>query len=265
MTTKSVQRYRYFLCTLSQTFDYIELLSIPSTIIEVEQMNLWVFIILSYGLVCEGFQLPRSSRRWHPLFSQRPGEIDADFTYNKPTAPVGAAGDTTTTPTDDDDVFGAEFKVPAGLNDENDATYWRGKTMYKKINPEKRQQVMKGYDNLRITFLFDNLFVSAIGLALVWSLGTYKDAFSYGIGALLGTGYAALLSRYVENLGGGGGGASGGAARFAPVLLLILLYAKNKTYISIIPELLGFFSFQVASLLQIFNEDAYGEDSSRDS
>ena len=222
-------------------------------------MKLLVVILLSYGLICEGFQLPRSSRRWHPLFSQRPGEIDTEFTYPKPTG-AGAAGDAAATAAGDD-VFGAEFKARTGLEEaEGDATYWRGKTMYKKIAPEKREKVMKGYNNLRITFLLDNLFISAIGLALVWSFGTYKDAFSYGIGALLGTGYAALLGRYVENLGGGGG-ASGGAARFAPVLLLILLYAKNKTYISIIPELLGFFSFQVASLLQIFNEDAYGEES----
>jgi hypothetical protein len=43
------------------------------------------------------------------------------------------------------------------------------------------------------------------------------------------------------------------------VVLLILLYSKNKEYISIVPEILGFFTFQVASLLQIFNQDAYGE------
>lgn len=158
-----------------------------------------------------------------------------------------------------DDIFGAEFALsPKGP--EQEKTYWRGNQQYTEITPEKRGKVMKGYNNLRITFLLDNLFISALGLCLLWSFGTYKDAFSYGVGALLGTGYAALLARYVESLGSkSGGGAGGGAARFAPVVLLILLYSKNKDYISIVPEILGFFTFQVSSLLQIFNEDAYGE------
>ena len=157
-----------------------------------------------------------------------------------------------------DDIFGAEFKAA-----EKERTYWKGNQQYTEISPEKRGKVMKGYDNLRITFLLDNLFISALGLCLLWSFGTSKDAFSYGVGSLLGLGYAALLARYVESLGSkSGGGAGGGAARFAPVVLLILLYSKNKQYISIVPEILGFFTFQVASLLQIFNEDAYGESES---
>ena len=158
-----------------------------------------------------------------------------------------------------DDIFGSEFTLPP-KSPEEEKTYWRGNQQYTEISPEKRGKVMRGYNNLRITFLLDNLFISALGLCLLWSFGTYKDAFSYGVGSFLGTGYAALLARYVESLGSkSGGGAGGGAARFAPVVLLILLYSKNKEYISIVPEILGFFTFQVSSLLQIFNEDAYGE------
>jgi hypothetical protein len=152
-----------------------------------------------------------------------------------------------------DEIFGSEFKAI-------DSAAPAEEIQYTEISPEKRGKIMKGYDNLRITFLLDNLFISVLGLCLLWSFGTYKDAFSYGVGSLLGLGYAALLARYVESLGSkSGGGAGGGAARFAPVVLLILLYSKNKEFISIVPEILGFFTFQVASLLQIFNEDAYGE------
>ena len=159
-----------------------------------------------------------------------------------------------------DEIFGSEFKAVDSAAPAEEKTYWRGNIQYTEISPEKRGEIMKGYDNLRITFLLDNLFISVLGLCLLWSFGTYKDAFSYGVGSLLGLGYAALLARYVESLGSkSGGGAGGGAARFAPVVLLILLYSKNKEFISIVPEILGFFTFQVASLLQIFNEDAYGE------
>lgn len=162
--------------------------------------------------------------------------------------------------TTNDEIFGSEFSDGNKGKSEEEKTYWRGNIQYTEISPEKRGKVMKGYDNLRITFLLDNLFISALGLCLLWSFGTYKDAFSYGVGSFLGLGYAALLARYVESLGSKqGGGAGGGAARFAPVVLLILLYSKNKEYISIVPEILGFFTFQVASLLQIFNQDAYGE------
>jgi hypothetical protein len=160
-----------------------------------------------------------------------------------------------------DDIFGSEFK-PVD-QDEKDNTYWRGNRQYTVLSPKGREKAMDGYNNLRLTFLLDNLFISALGLCLIWGFGTFKDSFSYGIGSALGLGYATLLSRYVESLGEGGGGGGGGAARFAPVLLLILLYSKNKEYISIIPEILGFFTFQIASLLQIFNEDAYGEESEK--
>jgi hypothetical protein len=79
---------------------------------------------------------------------------------------------------------------------------------------------------------------------------------------MLGLMYAALLGRYVESIGsdgrsGGGGGA--GSARFAPVILLIAIYGKNKETVSIIPELLGFFGYQLGSFLQIFNENLYGD------
>ena len=204
--------------------------------------------------------VPNSMRRRH--VATRPGDIDADFTNTQqPTEKIPAPPSPTTTAVSDE-VFGAEFRVPVKGQEEEEKVYYRGKTKYKIIAPEKREKIMEGYDNLRITFLLDNLFVASIGLCLVWSFGTFKDAFSYGVGSLLGTGYAALLARYVENLGSNGQGGvtgGGGGARFAPVVLLILLYAKNKEVISIIPELLGFFTFQIASLLQIFNDDPYRE------
>ena len=38
-----------------------------------------------------------------------------------------------------------------------------------------------------MSLLGDSIFVSLIGLCLVWCCGTYKDATSYGIGAILGS------------------------------------------------------------------------------
>ena len=89
--------------------------------------------------------------------------------------------------------------------------------------------------------------------------GTFKDSYSYLVGALLGIVYLNLLGKYVESVGSTSpsGGLRGGAARYLPVILLILLYGKFRTVFSIIPELVGFFSFQVGSFFQVFNENLY--------
>lgn len=171
-----------------------------------------------------------------------------------------------------DEIFGSEFvtvntKIVDPLasnlipqNDDNTITFRKGERIVypKPLPPQKRDEVMEGFQNARVTFLLDSIFVSVIGLCLTWYFGSFKDSYSYGIGSVLGLAYAALLGRYVESLNTGEGSA-GGSARFAPVILLIALYGKNKETISIIPELLGFFSYQVASFLQIFNEDLYKE------
>lgn len=136
--------------------------------------------------------------------------------------------------------------------------YWKGKP-YRQIQSKDRGRVMKGYDQLRSTFLLDSIFVCCLGLSATWYFGTLKDVTSFGIGSVLGLAYAVLLGRYVESVGGKGGGGAG-AARFAPVILLVALYGKYRTQISIIPELLGFFCYQAASLLQIWNESAYQEE-----
>jgi hypothetical protein len=219
----------------------------------------WTKLSETSSLQVPGFKYRTSCRR--PFFESPLSHISQE--NNRVSSPHSINRLLQSSPTDDtinDDIFGAEFSNGNTVKAEEEKTYWRGNIQYTVISPEKRVKVMKEFDNLRITFLLDNLFISALGLCLLWSFGTFKDAFSYGVGSFLGLGYAALLARYVESIGNKqGGGAGGGAARFAPVVLLILLYSKNKEYISIVPEILGFFTFQVASLLQIFNQDAYGE------
>lgn len=171
-----------------------------------------------------------------------------------------------------DTIFGSEFvsvntqivkpSIQSSSQEEQDVTiaFKKGERIVypKRLPTEKRNEIMKGFQNAKVTFLVDSIFVSIIGLCLTWYFGTFKDSYSYGIGSVLGLAYAVLLGRYVEGLNTAEGSA-GGSARFAPVILLIALYGKNRDTISILPELLGFFSYQVGSFLQIFNEDLYGE------
>jgi hypothetical protein len=101
-----------------------------------------------------------------------------------------------------------------------------------------------------------------LGFSVIWFIGGLKDSYSYLLGTVLGLAYALLLGNFVESIGEGaiqGGGGRGGALRFVPVLLMVLVYGKFKTTFSLLPELLGFFSYQAGSLLQAFNRDLYPE------
>lgn len=98
-----------------------------------------------------------------------------------------------------------------------------------------------------------------IGLCGFWYFGSFKDSYSYLVGAFLGLLYAGLLGNYVETLGSQEG-SRGGSLRYLPVIVLILLYGKYRSTFSIIPEIVGFFSYQIGSLFQIFNEGLYDDE-----
>lgn len=161
------------------------------------------------------------------------------------------------------DVFESQFKATKTKDEVyGSSQYWKGKP-YNKLTVGKtdRNVAMKDFDKARVSFLKDSIFVISIGFSIVWAFGTLKDVRSYGFGSILGLMYSLLLGRYVENLGSEGG-SGGGSARFAPVILLIATYGKFKSELNLVPELLGFFSYQVSSFLQAFNDDLYKDEDS---
>jgi hypothetical protein len=143
-----------------------------------------------------------------------------------------------------DDDFGSDFIFVEKVNAEAEA----------------RRKSMQQFQSLRETFMWDSIFACFLGVSIVWYFGALKDVYSYCFGSILGLSYAFLMSKYVETLGPNGaqrGGSGGGSLRFVPVILLIVVFGKYKDSISLLPELLGFFTYKVSSVLQIFNEDAY--------
>ena len=64
----------------------------------------------------------------------------------------------------------------------------------------------KPYAERKLQLLIDNLWISTLGLALVWAFGSYEASLSYGLGAMLGFGYITLLGRFVEAMGTSGPG-----------------------------------------------------------
>lgn len=166
---------------------------------------------------------------------------------------------------DFDSVIEAQFSYDAVTPDmfdyKGEYTDYKGRK-FTACSPEKAAEAKSSFQRMRSTLVVDSIFVSILGLCAVWSVGLFKDAFSYSIGAGLGIAYMVLLGRYVGSIGSSERQSSAlGGLRFAPVVLLVLLYSKNKTTISFIPEFLGFFSFQLASLLQAFNENLYKDNS----
>lgn len=154
-----------------------------------------------------------------------------------------------------DDIFGAEFisKIPRTLSSIRSSDDL-------KIKIVDRRKVMKGYENLRLTYFLDSILVSALGLAVVWLVGTYRDSVSYLVGSGLGICYSLLLGRYIERLGTMQENKASDGIRFVPVILLVALYGKFHDLFSIIPEVIGFIvSYQVSGFLQMFNEDPYNE------
>jgi hypothetical protein len=118
------------------------------------------------------------------------------------------------------------------------------------LNPQAREEILRDFKDLKATFLIDTIFFSLIGLSLVWTFFSFQDSVSYALGLGLGFAYALLLGRYVETLGES---PSAGSARFLPVIAMVLVYGRNTETLRLIPELIGFMTYQAASFSQIFN------------
>ena len=123
------------------------------------------------------------------------------------------------------------------------------------LDPEalKRRNDAK-YERRRNEVVGDHLFLGGLTLAVLWHFLPLKALESYGLGVLFGGAYLYLLARYVGSIGTGTLDAAKeggiGQARFAVVGLLIAVAGKQREYLDFIQLLTGFFSYQLATLLQ---------------
>ncbi|PXF42621.1 ATP synthase protein I [Gracilariopsis chorda] len=126
-----------------------------------------------------------------------------------------------------------------------------------------READLTQYTVLRNKLLADTLFVGALGLCGVWSIATIKEVQSFTVGLCGSMAYVALLGRSVDRLGesarttGTGIGVSLQPARIAILALLIVGAAKNSQYLSVIPVLIGFFTYKVALLIPLITGEAF--------
>lgn len=102
----------------------------------------------------------------------------------------------------------------------------------------------------------DHALIAVFGVSLAWRLSPLSVATSYTVGALFGAAYLVLLARYVESVGKqsfeGVRSAGVSQARFALIGVLVLIAGKNRDVIDFLPLMLGFFTYQLAILVQAF-------------
>lgn len=126
------------------------------------------------------------------------------------------------------------------------------------LSREQRQKFAKR----RLALVAESAYITVLIFCLLWGFGeTLFTPISYAFGALFGTAYSYGLGKYVETLGGSAEdagavqGAGVGQARFAFLILLFVVVGKFRSQgLQEIPAILGFFTYQLASLSQGLKE-----------
>jgi hypothetical protein len=125
-----------------------------------------------------------------------------------------------------------------------------------------RQEQLEKFSKRRTALTADNAFFTALIFSFLWAICDNPFiSFSYVFGAIFGLAYAYGLGKFVETIGGSVEdaqsvqGAGVGQARFAFLILLILFVGKFRSYgLMELPSILGFFTYQLASLSQGLRE-----------
>ena len=113
----------------------------------------------------------------------------------------------------------------------------------------------------RLALVSDTVYFSVLIACLLWLSSTNPFVtISYLFGAMSGTAYSYGLGKFVETIGGSIDdtdieGAGIGQARFAFLILLFVVVGKFRSQgLLEIPSIMGFFTYQLASLSQGLRE-----------
>ncbi len=124
-----------------------------------------------------------------------------------------------------------------------------------------RAEQQKKFAQRRLALTSDTFYFSILIGSLLWLISPNPlVTISYIFGALSGTAYSYGLGKYVESIGGsiddeGVEGAGVGQARFAFLILLFVVVGKFRSQgLLEIPSIMGFFTYQLASLSQGLRE-----------
>ena len=133
--------------------------------------------------------------------------------------------------------------------------------MCTKADSSLKQELADKFAKRRLALTSDTFYFSILISSALWII--FPNPFvtlSYLFGAISGTAYSYGLGKYVESIGGSIDdenieGAGVGQARFAFLILLFVVVGKYRSQgLLEIPSIMGFFTYQLASLNQGLRE-----------
>lgn len=135
-------------------------------------------------------------------------------------------------------------------------------SMTETVDKSAKEETREQFARRRLALVNETLLFSTLIFSLIWLVGSNPlTAISYAFGAALGTAYSYGLGKYVETIGGSADdaedlqGAGVGQARFAFLILLFVFVGKFRSAgLQEIPSIMGFFTYQIASLSQGLKE-----------
>jgi len=146
--------------------------------------------------------------------------------------------------------------------------FWQQQRDLMKEMTESNEQSLKveqgrQFDTVQNGLIVETGFFAALVFALLWlACDNPFVPLSYVFGATFGVAYTYGLGKYVSTIGGTIDdesvlqGAGVGQARFAFLILLLIFVGKLRVYGLIeIPSIMGFFTYQLATLSQGLKED----------
>ena len=147
------------------------------------------------------------------------------------------------------------------------AEFWKAQSalaesMTETVDKSAKEESRAKFAKRRLALVNETLLFSTLIFAFLWLIGSNPfTAISYAFGAALGTAYSYGLGKYVETIGGSADdvedlqGAGVGQARFAFLILLFVFVGKFRAVgLQEIPSIMGFFTYQIASLSQGLKE-----------
>ncbi|KAL3823363.1 hypothetical protein ACHAXA_008858 [Cyclostephanos tholiformis] len=182
----------------------------------------------------------------------------AEFTARKATAQFMKSV------ANDDD--GVDVEVVDARKNVRDEIFWAKQRalaaeMSAKTDDGLRRENREKFARRRLALTSDTFYFSILIGSLLWIVSPNPFvAISYLFGALSGTAYSYGLGKYVESIGGSIDdadveGAGIGQARFAFLILLFVVVGKFRSQgLLELPSIMGFFTYQLASLSQGLRE-----------
>ncbi len=127
----------------------------------------------------------------------------------------------------------------------------------------RKEESRQNFAKVQRGLIVESIFITTILFSLLWlACDNPFVPLSYVFGSVFGTAYAYGLGKFVESVGGtiddaaAVEGAGVGQARFAFLIMLFIFVGKFRAYgLLEIPSIMGFFTYQLASLSQGLKEE----------